>query len=92
VQVRVLPVRNGFFGPSVTVAGLLTGRDILRALRGKRLGDIVLLPRNILRDDDGLFLDELSLEDVERAAGVPVRPVRRFRDMVEALKEPIARQ
>ena len=78
LEVDVLPVVNDFFGPSVTVAGLLTGRDIGRALaevgRG-RLGDEVLVPGAAVRPEDGRFLDDLTPEDLSAEVGVPVRVV-----------------
>jgi putative radical SAM enzyme (TIGR03279 family) len=85
VSLRVLPVKSDFFGPTVTVSGLLAGQDILRAIRGKRLGDVLMLPANALKEDTGLFIDDLTLSDVEKAAGVPVRPVLRFSDALDVL-------
>ena len=86
VSIRILPVRNDFFGPTVTVAGLLAGRDILRAMRGKRLGDVLMLPANALREEGGLFIDDCSLQDIERAAGIPVRPVRSLQDLIQTVR------
>lgn len=86
VRVRVLTVKNSFFGPEVTVAGLLAGRDILKTVRGKRLGSLLLVPEGALKDDEGVFLDDVSLADLERSAGVPVVPVSDFRRLVQILK------
>ncbi len=85
ISIRVLPVGNSFFGPSVTVAGLLSGKDILRAIRGKRLGSMLLIPAAALKDGDAVFLDDVRLEDIERSAAVPVRLVASFSDMVKQL-------
>ena len=85
VRVRVLTVPNTFFGPGVTVAGLLTGRDILRAARGKRLGSCLLIPANALKDDQGIFLDDMTVADLERSVGVRVIPVGDFRDLRQTL-------
>lgn len=71
VTVNVIAVRNDFYGESVTVAGLLTGQDLLAQLRGKNLGEAVLLSETCLRYDD-LFLDDMSREELEEALGVPV--------------------
>jgi len=71
VNVNVIAVRNDFYGESVTVAGLLTGQDLLARLRGKNLGEAVLLSETCLRYDD-LFLDDMSREELEEALGVPV--------------------
>lgn len=76
LQVDVVPVENAFFGPTVTVTGLLTGRDILarlRALRDARaLGDIILLPQVVVRELQGDLLDGMRPEEIEQALGVPV--------------------
>jgi putative radical SAM enzyme (TIGR03279 family) len=78
VRARVLPVANRFYGPGVTVAGLLTGRDILAALEERRsagvaLGDAVFLPPATV-NGDGVFLDDIRPADLEDALGIPVRP------------------
>jgi NifB/MoaA-like Fe-S oxidoreductase len=91
VRVRILTVPNSFFGPAVTVAGLLTGRDILQAARGKRLGSRLLIPANALKDDEGVFLDDMTVNDLARSLGVPVTPVGGFRDLRRILQS-IGRQ
>ncbi len=68
---RVLPVNNGLFGESVTVAGLLCGRDIAVELKGKR-ADAALIPLVATRDGGGVFLDDMGPEDIERESGVRV--------------------
>ena len=66
---------NDFFGHSVNVSGLVTGGDLIRQLRGRELGERLLLPVNMLRHGERVFLDDVSLDDVERELGVPVTPV-----------------
>lgn len=61
-EVEIVETRNDFFGESVTVAGLLAGRDMLRAVGECREGDVLLLPAESLNGDD-LFIDSLSLRD-----------------------------
>ena len=68
---QVIPILNDFYGHTVTVAGLLTGQDLLAQLRGKDLGCAVLLSETCLRHDD-VFLDDMSREELETALGVPV--------------------
>lgn len=65
VAAEVVAVRNDFFGPLVTVAGLLTGQDILRTFRGRH-ADELLIPEAALRHEDGLFLDDMPLEALRR--------------------------
>lgn len=84
--VRQVTVENRFFGPSVTVTGLLTGGDILHALRGKRLGDMVLIPSNALKEDGDVFLDDMSVEELERHLKTKVSRVDGFRDLIAVLR------
>ena len=71
VRCQVIPVLNDFYGHTVTVAGLLTGQDLLAQLRGRELGSALLLSETCLRHD-GVFLDDMSREELEAALGVPV--------------------
>lgn len=75
LSVQVAAVRNDFFGESITVAGLLTGTDLIAQLGGKELGEQLLIPAVMLRREGDLFLDDLSPSDVEQALHVPVVPV-----------------
>ena len=68
----VYPVPNDFLGHTIDVAGLLTGGDIIRHLRGRDLGARLLLPMTMLRHGEGVFLDDLTPADLERELGVPV--------------------
>ncbi len=87
LTVRPVVVKNRFFGPSVTVSGLLTGSDIVSALTGKRLGDMVVIPSNVLKDDDHVFLDGMTLDEFERRLKVKALVVESFRDLVRLLKK-----
>ena len=80
--VEVVPVENRYFGPSVTVAGLLPGRDIVDRVGGARPGDLVLLPGTALNDDE-VFIDGMHLDEVTRRVA-PAR-VRAGHDLVETL-------
>jgi putative radical SAM enzyme (TIGR03279 family) len=74
--VRVAAVRNEFFGGAISVAGLLTGRDIQNHVAGLRdPGKLVLVPAVALRDVDGVFLDDLTPAELARDLGVAVRAV-----------------
>ena len=75
VQVQVKKIRNDFWGPTITVAGLITGQDLLAQLEGLDLGSEVLIPANMLRHEQDRFLDDLTLEQVQETLGVPVLPV-----------------
>lgn len=71
----VAAIVNDFFGHTIDVAGLVTGGDLIRQLKGKELGDRLLIPQNMLRHGEGVFLDDVTIGDVERELGVPVRIV-----------------
>ena len=72
VKGRVYPVENDFFGHTIVVAGLITGQDLIRQLKGKDLGKRLLIPVNMLRHGGDVFLDDYTLEQVSDALGVPL--------------------
>ncbi len=67
-----LAVDNNLFGSSVTVSGLVAGNDIIAALAGHRTGAALLVPDVMLKEGEGVFLDDLSLEELQRRTGCPV--------------------
>ena len=71
LQVQVVPIRNEFFGESITVSGLVTGGDLMKQLAGVPM-ERLLLPLNMLRQEGDLFLDDVSVEQVEQALGAEV--------------------
>lgn len=75
LQGEVVGIRNDFFGHTIDVAGLLTAQDIIAQLKERELGDHILLPANVLRHGGDVFLDDLTVEDVEQALGRPVTVV-----------------
>jgi putative radical SAM enzyme (TIGR03279 family) len=75
VDIHLYPVRNEFFGGHVSVTGLLTGQDIIAQLRGGLLGEFLLVPDVMLKEGEDVFLDDLSLLDLERELGVHVSKV-----------------
>ncbi len=64
LQVQVIPIRNEFFGEQITVSGLVTGGDLIRQLDGIPM-DTLLLPENMLRQEQDLFLDDVTPQQVE---------------------------
>ncbi len=75
VCVQVYEIRNDFFGEEITVSGLVTGTDLLAQLKGRKLGDALLLPCSMLRSQEQVFLDDVSVSDLENALQIPVRIV-----------------
>lgn len=72
LRIDVYPIVNDFFGHSITVSGLVTGGDLIRQLKGKDLGETLLIPENMVRYEGHLFLDNVSVEDAERELGLPL--------------------
>ena len=73
-EINVFKVENSTFGSSVTVSGLLAGRDYLEALRNEDLGEKLLISADSLRDGE-VFLDDMSLQELEKELGVKIVPV-----------------
>lgn len=70
--VRLYSIRNDFFGERITVSGLLTGQDILKQLDGKKLGNRLMLPCNVLRSGESYFLDDITVNEIEETLQTPV--------------------
>ena len=87
LDVQVLPVVNRFFGPEVTVAGLLCGQDVLDALLANdNLGDLVLLPRVMLDNAGERFLDDVTVEEFKAALPVRAEFARNAPEMIDAIR------
>lgn len=76
LHVHVYPIINYFFGESITVAGLITGQDLISQLKGKPLGSRLLLPECMFRSGEEVFLDDITREEVQNALQVPVNIVK----------------
>lgn len=75
LQCEVIPVKNRFFGGYITVAGLVTGSDLVAELAGRALGDEVLIPSVMLRHEGDLFLDNMTVDEVSARIGANMRVV-----------------
>lgn len=85
-EIHVYPIRNDFFGELITVSGLITGQDLIRQLRGRELGERLLLPCNMFRSGEEVFLDDVTLSEVEEALQVEAYIVKSSgRDLMEAV-------
>ena len=73
-KTEVIPVVNRFFGETITVTGLIVGRDLLHSLEGKTY-DVVLISGSMLRENTECFLDDMTLDEVREKAGKPIRVV-----------------
>jgi len=68
----VYRIRNDFFGDTITVTGLITAQDLISQLKGKELGDNLLLSQSMIRRDSDVFLDDQTISDVEEALNVSI--------------------
>jgi len=76
LAIEVVPVENTFFGLSITVTGLLTGRDVIRTLTDTIGGhEILLVPDVVLRDRENVFLDDITIRDLEGALSIPAQKI-----------------
>ncbi len=75
LSLDVFKVDNRFFGPSVTVTGLLTGKDILKTIVGRTKADCLLVPNVTLREGSDMFLDNVTLKDMEESLGMHVNAI-----------------
>lgn len=73
VKVKVFEIINDFFGHSITVAGLVTGQDIISQLKGKDYGETLLIPSVMLRSEGDMFLDNVTVEELENELSASVR-------------------
>ena len=92
LEISLVGIRNDFFGEQITVSGLITGQDLIAQLKGKDLGNRVLIPVNMLRSGETVFLDDITLEEVQNALQVPVVSVKSSGyDLIAALTgEPVS--
>lgn len=75
VKIDVYAIKNNFFGGGVNVSGLVCGCDIIEQLKGKITTDELMIPHSMLRDDDNIFLDDTTVEDVEKELSVKITPI-----------------
>ena len=68
----MIPIVNHFFGETITVSGLVTGRDLIDQLKGQNLGERLLLSDSMLRYHENVFLDDVTIEQAEAELGVPI--------------------
>ena len=84
-KIHIYPIQNDFFGKMITVSGS-TGRDLIAQLRGRELGERLLLPCNMFRSGEEVFLDDVTLSEVEEALQVRADIVKSSgQDFVEAV-------
>lgn len=85
VDLTLYPIHNDYFGGNVNVAGLVTGGDLIRQLSGRLTADTLLIPQNMLREREDVFLDGVTLAELAAALQVRVLPVAGGEHMIETL-------
>ena len=86
LMIHVYEITNDFFGEMITVSGLLTGQDLIAQLTGKELGEALYLPQNVLRSGEEVFLDDVTVTEMEKALQVKVDIIKSSgRDFVNAV-------
>ena len=86
IKVHLYDIRNDFFGENITVSGLITGQDLMTQLQRKKLGEVLLIPCNMLKTDEDIFLDDFTVREVESALQVPVDIVKSSgQDLIDAI-------
>lgn len=86
VRPQVFPIRNDFFGERITVSGLVTGQDLIAQLSGQDLGEELLIPCNMLKADEDIFLDDVSAKELSDALQVPAVIVKSSgQDLIDAV-------
>ncbi|RHO90760.1 DUF512 domain-containing protein [Ruminococcus sp. AF41-9] len=89
ISVSVYTIKNEFFGEKITVSGLITGQDLKTQLKDRQLGEKVLIPCNMLRSGEDVFLDDLTVEMISEALGTEIVVVDEpGADLVDCLINP----
>ena len=85
-HVNVVPIRNDFFGELITVSGLITGQDLMGQMKEQMQGERLLIPCNMLRIDEDVFLDDYTTADVENTLQVKLCIVKSSgQDLLDAI-------
>lgn len=83
LDVTLAPLHSDYWGQEITVTGLLTGQDLLEGLKGKDLGDGILLPSLMLKQGDTRFLDDMTVEELTHHLGIPIRPINGIEELIQ---------
>ncbi|MDM8235059.1 DUF512 domain-containing protein [[Ruminococcus] torques] len=86
VRIHAYCIRNDFFGERITVSGLITGQDLMAQLKERELGRRLLIPCNMLKTDEDVFLDDFTVEQVSGALQVPIDIVKSSgQDLIDSI-------
>ncbi|MBD1900238.1 TIGR03279 family radical SAM protein [Trichocoleus sp. DQ-A3] len=87
LQVNLAALRSEYWGQEISVTGLLTGQDLLK-LKGRDLGDRILLPSVMLKHGDSCFLDDMTVEQLATELGTPILPINGIEELIDACIHP----
>jgi putative radical SAM enzyme (TIGR03279 family) len=90
LTVDMVAIASHYWGQEISVTGLITGQDILEALRGKNLGDGLLLPSLMLKHDDARFLDDMTVAELEAALAVPIYVIGSPEELVKQASQALS--
>ena len=90
IRAEVIPIVNNFFGEKITVSGLITGKDLKEQLSVRTLGDRLLIPCNMLRSGENVFLDDVTIEELSEYLGKDIIVVEEAgADLVASVLDPV---
>ena len=86
VEINVYKITNDFFGDTITVSGLITAQDIMNQLKDKDLGETLYIPRNMLKADEEIFLDNITLEELQNKMNIEIIPcLNEGKDLIDKI-------
>ncbi|WP_304340730.1 DUF512 domain-containing protein [Metaclostridioides mangenotii] len=74
IEIKVYEIKNKFWGETITVSGLITAKDILEQLKGEDIGDVLYITRSMLKADEEIFLDNITLEELQDIMKIKIIP------------------
>lgn len=72
LELKIVPITNNFFGETITVSGLVTGQDLISQLKNHINVDAIIIPRSMMKSDEEIFLDDITLENLSKTLNTPV--------------------
>lgn len=86
LELNIVAIENDFFGKSITVSGLITGIDLVNTLKPYENVDGIIIPKSMLREDSNVFLDDMTIEDIEDKLSIKVFPIEvSGKDLIDLL-------
>jgi len=74
IEIKVYEIKNKFWGETITVSGLITAKDIVEQLKGEDIGEVLYITRSMLKADEEIFLDNITLEELQDIMKIKIIP------------------